>query len=102
VISVSIADTVVVSNPMVSIPVSARYAYSGDPAGNNLVNSAGLPASPIREESPVPGGPVCGDLSCDPGEDSCNCNADCGPPPATELACDDGVDDCDGRCDGNP
>ena len=41
---------------------------------------------------------VCGDGNCDPGEDPCNCPADCGPPPA-EI-CDNGVDDdCDGLID---
>jgi hypothetical protein len=48
-------------------------------------------------------GAVCGDTACDPGEDSCNCPADCGPPAAIEEAgvtCDDGLDnDCDGDTD---
>ncbi len=40
---------------------------------------------------------VCGDGSCDAGEDSCNCAADCGPPPGSEVGlCADGLDnDCD-------
>jgi hypothetical protein len=39
---------------------------------------------------------VCGDATCDPGEDECNCSDDCGTPPATETTCDDGIDeDCD-------
>jgi FtsP/CotA-like multicopper oxidase with cupredoxin domain len=43
---------------------------------------------------------VCGDATCDGGEDSCNCAADCGAPPSSELTCDDGVDeDCDGVTD---
>ncbi|MEE9575292.1 MAG: hypothetical protein V3W03_04260, partial [Gammaproteobacteria bacterium] len=42
-------------------------------------------------------GPVCGDQTCDPGEDECSCAQDCGTPPSTETVCDDGVDeDCDG------
>ncbi|MHC4906871.1 MAG: hypothetical protein ACYTBW_01215, partial [Planctomycetota bacterium] len=45
-------DTVAVSSPLVSHPVSARYAYSTNPEGTNLINSAGLPASPIREVTP--------------------------------------------------
>jgi hypothetical protein len=39
---------------------------------------------------------VCGDGTCDPGEDQCNCPDDCGTPPSTETSCDDGIDnDCD-------
>ena len=44
--------------------------------------------------------PVCGDGTCDSGEDSCNCADDCGAPPATETSCSDGTDnDCDGATD---
>ena len=45
--------------------------------------------------------PVCGDLTCDPGEDQCSCDTDCGTPPAGEAGlCTDGVDnDCDGDVD---
>jgi len=80
-------------------------------AANNPVNSAGLPASPIREVTPGSGGPVCGDGGCDPGEDYCNGAADCGDPPATETDyCTDGDDndrdgyiDCDDPdCVGDP
>jgi hypothetical protein len=43
---------------------------------------------------------VCGDLTCDAGEDPCNCEGDCGPPPFTETNCGDSVDnDCDGDID---
>jgi sialate O-acetylesterase len=97
---VSGSDTVIVSSPMTSNPVSARYAYSGDPAANDLVNSAGLPASPIREVSPDPNAGFCGDLDCGPGEDRCNCADDCGAPPDSEPICNDGVDDdCDSDID---
>ena len=42
----------------------------------------------------------CGDSFCDPGEDSCVCGVDCGPPPASEQVCDDDLDDdCDGSVD---
>ena len=89
-------DTVEVSSPFVPSPVSARYAFSTNPAANNLINSAGLPASPIREVTPGSSGPVCGDANCDPGEDQCNCASDCGAPSATETNCSDGIDeDCD-------
>jgi hypothetical protein len=91
---------VIVSSPIAADAVSARYAYSTDPAANNLVNSAGLPASPIREVTPDPGVGFCGDLECGPGEDRCNCADDCGAPPGSELDCDDGLDDdCDGDYD---
>lgn len=44
----------------------------------------------------------CGDGTCDPGEDQCNCPTDCGTPPATETNCADGIDnDCDGATDGD-
>jgi sialate O-acetylesterase len=97
---ISGGDTVIVSSPMASDPVSARYAYSGDPAANNLVSSAGLPASPIREVTPDPDAGICGDVICNPGEDLCNCAEDCGEPPLSETHCDDSVDnDCDGDVD---
>jgi len=89
-------DTVEVSSPSVPIPVSARYAFSPNPAANNLINSVGLPASPIREVTPGVGGPLCGDTNCDPGEDQCNCPGDCGTPPLEETNCTDGInEDCD-------
>lgn len=46
---------------------------------------------------------VCGNSTCDPGENSCNCEADCGAPAASETGdtdCADGLDnDCDGDTD---
>jgi lysophospholipase L1-like esterase len=45
-------------------------------------------------------GPVCGDGSCDPSEDECNCTGDCGLPALTEDICSDGFDnDCDTHVD---
>lgn len=43
----------------------------------------------------------CGDGTCDPGEDQCNCAADCGTPPGSEAGlCTDTLDnDCDGPTD---
>lgn len=100
VISDTDINTVDVSSPSVTNPVSARYAFSTNPAANNLVNSEGLPASPIREVAPGAVVPVCGDGNCDPGENECSCAGDCGTPPSTESVCDDGVDeDCDGEAD---
>jgi hypothetical protein len=53
----------------------------------------------ITEDS---GGSYCGDGTCDPGEDQCNCSDDCGTPPSTETNCSDGIDnDCDGDTDGD-
>jgi sialate O-acetylesterase len=43
---------------------------------------------------------VCGDGTCNPGESSCGCPEDCGPPASTESSCSDGIDnDCDGFTD---
>ena len=44
-------DTVVVSSPEVPKPVAVRYAFSMHPAGCNLYNKAGLPASPFRTDN---------------------------------------------------
>lgn len=38
-------DSVVVSNPQVSTPIAARYAWVNFPDGCNLFNAAGLPAA---------------------------------------------------------
>lgn len=43
--------TVVVSSPAVAEPVAVRYAFSQNPAGANLYNREGLPASPFRTDS---------------------------------------------------
>jgi hypothetical protein len=47
------------------------------------------------------GGGECGDGTCDPGENECNCPGDCGDPPTSEAGmCDDGIDnDCGGGTD---
>ena len=48
-------QNVIVSSAMVKEPVAVRYAYEGNPAGCNLYNKAGLPASPFRTDNwPVP------------------------------------------------
>jgi len=44
-------QTVVVSAPGVVAPVAVRYAFSMNPAGANLYNRDGLPASPFRTDS---------------------------------------------------
>ena len=43
-------DAVVVSAPEVQEPVAVRYAFAGNPAGCNLYNRDGLPASPFRSD----------------------------------------------------
>lgn len=43
-------DTVAVSSPEVKTPVAVRYAWASNPAGANLVNSEGLPASIFRTD----------------------------------------------------
>ena len=44
-----VGDTVVVSSPQVKTPVAVRYAWANNP-DCNLVNKAGLPASPFRTD----------------------------------------------------
>ena len=44
-------DTIVVTSPDVAEPVAVRYAYSMNPAGANLYNREGIPASPFRTDS---------------------------------------------------
>jgi sialate O-acetylesterase len=43
-------DDVVVRSADVSAPVAVRYGWSENPAAANLVNAAGLPASPFRTD----------------------------------------------------
>jgi sialate O-acetylesterase len=43
-------DKVIVTSPDVKTPVAVRYAWKDDPKAN-LVNSAGLPASPFRSDA---------------------------------------------------
>ncbi len=43
-------DSVVCSHPDVKEPVAIRYAFSMNPAGANLYNRDGLPASPFRTD----------------------------------------------------
>jgi sialate O-acetylesterase len=48
-------NSVIVSSPQVQKPVAVRYAWADSPAGCNLTNSSGLPASPFRTDSwPLP------------------------------------------------
>jgi len=43
-------DSVVVTSAEVASPVAVRYAYSMNPAGANLYNKEGIPASPFRTD----------------------------------------------------
>jgi sialate O-acetylesterase len=45
-----VGNTVVVSSPLVPNPVAVRYAWDANPP-NNLINQAGLPASPFRTDN---------------------------------------------------
>ena len=66
--------------------------------GDTCTTDSCDPATGLCVNDPIV--PCCGDTFCDPGEDQCNCLADCGTPPATETNCTDGVDeDCDGQTD---
>ena len=44
-------DTLLVSSSQIPNPVAVRYAWADDPV-SNLVNQAGLPASPFRSDEP--------------------------------------------------
>ena len=44
-----VGDKLVVWSPMVELPMAVRYAWASDPK-LNLVNAAGLPASPFRTD----------------------------------------------------
>lgn len=44
-------DCVVVKSKEVAKPVAVRYAYSMNPAGANLYNKEGIPASPFRTDN---------------------------------------------------
>ena len=43
-------NTVIVSSPQVLEPIAVRYAWADNPAGANLYNAEGLPASPFRTD----------------------------------------------------
>lgn len=43
-------NRVIVSSPQVKNPVAVRYAWADNPAGANLYNREGLPASPFRTD----------------------------------------------------
>lgn len=45
-----VGNRLVVSSPRVPAPVAVRYAFAMNPAGANLYNSDGLPASPFRTD----------------------------------------------------
>jgi sialate O-acetylesterase len=44
-------DSVLVGSPAVAKPVAVRYAFTMNPAGANLYNREGLPASPFRTDT---------------------------------------------------
>ena len=44
-------NTILVASASVTAPVSVRYGWADDP-GCNLINQAGLPAVPFRNEVP--------------------------------------------------
>lgn len=45
-------NSVFVSHPQIEAPKAVRYAWSVNPEEANLINSAGLPASPFRTDPP--------------------------------------------------
>jgi sialate O-acetylesterase len=47
-------NTIVVWNDNISNPVAVRYAWADNPAGANLYNKEGLPASSFRTDKNLP------------------------------------------------
>lgn len=87
-------------NYTVTTTITAGHPAIGKQLGIELdvVSQAGVTFGfdNVRATTGDPVIPECGDATCDPGEDQCNCAADCGTPPATETNCTDGIDeDCD-------
>jgi len=84
---------------------AAKKQYCcGDGAGTNPVGCADSRCTTEGFEcGSAPSPYCCGDELCDPGEDQCSCQGDCGTPPSTETGyCFDGLDnDCDNSIDGN-
>lgn len=69
---------------------------------DNVLCAFSTPLAMAGGTPSCPGGlpAVCGDGTCDANEDTCNCAADCGTPPAAETSCSNGTDDdCDGAVD---
>jgi sialate O-acetylesterase len=52
--AVIVGKNVVVSSPTVAEPVAVRYAWADNPAGCNLFNKEGFPASPFRTDDWAP------------------------------------------------
>ena len=90
-------------NSGVEVADNGGLDYWGNPVPTGGVTDRGA-----HETDEVSG--YCGDETCDPGENQCNCPDDCGTPPSTETSCTDGIDndcdldtDCDDiDCDGDP
>lgn len=87
--------------------VELPWGYDGFDFSTLTANSQDLMKRSIewaaRLDGGGGGGAVCGDDTCDAGEDGCTCPSDCGAPPAFEepgVTCADGIDnDCDGVAD---
>jgi hypothetical protein len=74
-----------------------RFDADVEPSINEVTIELFRPGTPTSVTAQTLAPNICDfDDVCDPGENVCNCSADCGPPPAPELACGDLVDnDCD-------
>jgi hypothetical protein len=78
-----------------------RFDTNAPPTEGALTLGLFRPGTPDEISVPtVVPEPCDEDATCDPGENACNCPADCGGPAEVELECADGLDDdCDGLAD---
>jgi hypothetical protein len=78
-----------------------RFDTNAPPTEGALTMGLFRPGTPDEISAPtVLPEPCDADATCEPGENACNCAADCGAPAEVELECADGLDDdCDGLTD---
>jgi hypothetical protein len=96
---VAFTDTKTLTTSWAEYSFAATAPASGNPIFGTRVTFTAAAGDTIDIDyvSQTTGsGSTCGDETCDPGEDLCNCPEDCGTPPSTETSSTDGMDnDCD-------